>query len=70
MSEAVVVGLIAAIPATILGIAALITAIRGNRKTDALAITVDGRLSQLLETNGSEREAIGHAAGVEAERNR
>jgi len=70
MSDAVVVGLIAAIPATLLGLAALITAIRGNKQTAALAVSVDGRLSQLLASNKSESEAIGHAAGVEAERNR
>ena len=70
MSDAVIVGVIAAIPATLLGIAALITAMRGNKKTDALAVSVDGRLSQLLASNAAENQAKGHAAGVEAERNR
>ncbi len=70
MSDPVIVGVIAAIPATLLGLAALITAIRGNRKADALAVSVDGRLSELLAANKRESEAIGRAAGVEQERNR
>jgi hypothetical protein len=70
VTDAVIVGLIAAIPATLLGVAALITAIKGNRKTDALAVSVDGRLSQLLESKAAENQATGHAAGVESERMR
>lgn len=68
MTDAVIVGIIAAIPATLVGLAALVAAMKGNRKTDALAISVDGRLSQLLESRGAEQHAIGHGEGVEAER--
>jgi hypothetical protein len=70
MSDAVTVGLIAAVPATLVGIAALVTALRANRKTDNLAVSVDGRLSALLATTGAEQRLVGHGEGVEAERAR
>lgn len=68
MSEAVTVGLIMAVPSTLVGLAALITALRANQKADELAISVDGRLTQLLESRGTEQHAVGRAEGVEAER--
>ena len=68
MTDAVLVGLIAAFPATVLATAALVTAVKGNRKTDLLAIQVDGRLTQLLASVGKEQRGLGHAEGVEAER--
>ncbi len=64
MTDAVLVGLIAAIPGTIAALASW----RNGRKADRLAISVDGRLSQLLASVKTESEATGHAAGVEAER--
>jgi hypothetical protein len=70
MSDAITVGLIAAVPATLVGLAALVTALRANRKTDSLAVSVDGRLSALLATTGSEQRLAGHVEGVEAERAR
>jgi len=70
VTDAVIVGIVAAIPATLLGTAALITALKGNRKTEALAVSVDGRLTQLLESVGKEQHGAGKAEGIEAERNR
>ncbi len=64
MTDAVLVGLIAAVPGTIAAIASW----RNGHKADKLAISVDGRLSQLLESTRTENQATGHAAGVEAER--
>jgi hypothetical protein len=70
VSDAVIVGVIAAIPATLLGLAALVTALRGNRQTKALELSINGRLTQLLAAVSAEQHAAGRAEGVEAERNR
>ncbi len=70
MTDAVLVGLIAAVPATVMAAAAFITSLHNSRKVDNLTIQVDGRLTQLLMSVGTEQNAVGHAAGVEAERTR
>jgi hypothetical protein len=66
MTDTVLVSLIAAIASTISAIATL----RGNRKLGAIKVEIDGRISELLESVKTENLATGHAAGVEAERNR
>jgi hypothetical protein len=70
VSDAVLVGLIASVPATITAAAALWATIHGNRKVDALSIHINGRMEQLLSSVGKENLAVGKAAGVEEERER
>jgi len=70
MTDAVVVGLLAAIPATVTAAAAVWVSLKGNRKVDAIKVEIDGRLTQLLASVGAEQRAAGHNEGVEAERNR
>ena len=70
MSEDVIVGLIAAVPATLVGIAALVTALRANRKVDAVHVSINSRMSELLASVGTEQRAVGHNEGIEAERQR
>ncbi len=66
MTDAVLVGLIAAVPGTLAAIVSWL----GNKKVDAVKIELDGRLTQLLASVRTESTAVGHAAGVEAERTR
>ncbi len=66
MTDAVLVGLIAAVPGTIAAIATF----WGNRKVNAVALSINGRLTELLESRGKEQHAEGRAEGVESERNR
>jgi hypothetical protein len=68
MTESVQVALIVAVPGTLLGVAALVTAMRGNRKveqTRALVQTVElslnSRLSQLLESTAKSARSEGMA---------
>jgi hypothetical protein len=68
MSETIVVALIVAIPAFVASLAALIVSIKGNREVAKLTVVVNGRLTQLLKSVGTENQATGHAAGVESER--
>jgi len=70
MTDAMVAALIGAIPATVAATAALIVSLRGNRKVDSVALSINGRIAQLLEAVSKEQRAEGHAAGVEEERNR
>jgi hypothetical protein len=73
MTDVVLVALIAAVASTLaagLSAAAVIVSVRGNRKTEALAVSVDGRLTQLLSSVGTEQHALGRADGIEQERNR
>ena len=63
MTDTIIVGLLAAIPATIAATAALVVSIKGNR-------LVNGRLTELLAAVGKAQHAAGHAEGVEAERMR
>ena len=64
MTDAVLVGLISAVPATIAAIAAW----RSGKRIASLKIEIDGRMAQLLESVKVENLAVGHAAGVEQER--
>ncbi len=66
MTDAVVVGLIGAIPATIAALAAW----HSGRKVASLKIEIDGRMAELLQSVKTENLAVGHAAGVEQERER
>lgn len=66
MSDAVIVGLIAAIPATIAAIAAW----RSGQRVASLKIEIDGRMGELLQSVKAENLAVGHAAGVAQERGR
>ena len=66
MSDAVLVGLIAAIPATISAWAT----IRGNRKLETVHLQINSRMDDLLRATAKENLAIGRAAGAEAERER
>ncbi len=70
MSEAVLVGIISAVPATIAAIAAVIVSIHGNRQVEALHVSINGRMAQLLESVRTENLATGRAAGIEQERER
>lgn len=70
MTDVVVVGLIASVPATIAALAALWATMKGNRKVDRIRVDIDGRLTQLLASVGAEQHAIGRSEGVEEERNR
>jgi hypothetical protein len=64
------VGLIAAIPSTVAALAALVVSLKGNRKVDAVALSVNGRLTQLLGAVGQTQRAEGRADGIEQERSR
>ena len=66
MSDAVLVGLIAAIPATISAWAT----IRGNRKLETVHLQINSRMDELLRATAKESLALGKAAGAEAERER
>jgi hypothetical protein len=66
MTDAVIVGLLSAIPATIAALAAW----HNGKKVASLKIEIDGRMEQLLQSVKTENQAIGHAAGVEQERDR
>ncbi len=66
MTDAVLVGLIAAVPGTLAAIGGLITAIR----VGGLKLEINGRMTELLAATKAENQATGHAAGVEAERTR
>jgi hypothetical protein len=70
MTDAVLVGLIAAIPSTVAALAALVVSLKGNRKVDAVALSVNGRLTQLLSAVGQTQRAEGRADGIEQERSR
>lgn len=70
MTDAVLVGLIAAIPSTLAALAALVVSLKGNRKVDAVALSVNGRLTQLLGAVGQTQRAEGRADGIEQERSR
>jgi hypothetical protein len=70
MTDAVLVGLIAAIPSTVAALAALVVSLKGNRKVDAVALSVNGRLTQLLGAVGQTQRAEGRADGIEQERSR
>ena len=66
MSDPVKIALIVAIAPTLLAAGSFITSLRNRTKLDALHVDINSRLTELLKA----REAEGHAAGVEQERNR
>lgn len=51
-------------------LAALVVAAVALWKVKKLHVDVDGRLTELLKTTGSEQRALGDAEGVERERTR
>lgn len=59
MTDAVQIALIAATPPTLVALGAIIISWRNGRKTDELKVTVDGRLSELLEVTATSAEAKG-----------
>jgi hypothetical protein len=66
VSDIVVVALISAgasIIAAAAGVVAAIVSVRGNRKTDALEVKVDGRLTELLESAKQKAYATGQLEG-------
>ena len=68
LTDTVLVGLIAAVPATVAALAALVVSLKGNRKVAAISVQIDGRLDELLATTRAAGNASGRAAGIEAER--
>ena len=66
MTEAIIVGLIAAVPASISAWAT----IRGNRKLETVHLQINSRMDALLLATAKENLAVGRAAGAEAERER
>lgn len=70
MTDTVLVGIIAAVPATIAAAAALVVSVRGNRKIDELHLSINGRMAQLIDMTSKAASADGKAAGIEQERQR
>ena len=66
MSDAIIVGLIAAVPATVAAFASW----RSHQSISALKIEINGRMAQLLQSVKIENQALGRAEGVEQERGR
>lgn len=62
---AIIVAIVTALPPTFAAIAALIVALRNDRKITEIHIGLNGRLTELLEAN----KIAAHAEGREAERN-
>jgi hypothetical protein len=73
VTDAVQIALIAATPPTLVALGAIIVAWRNGRKTDELKVTVDGRLTQLLEAADAKEKATAissEALGVLKEKER
>jgi len=73
MSDTVLVALISAsasVIAACAAVAATVVSVRGNRKVDAVAVNINGRIAQLLDAVGKEQHSAGMADGIEQERNR
>jgi hypothetical protein len=66
MTEAIIVGIIAAIPASISAWAT----VRGNRKLETVHLQINSRMDALLLATAKENLAVGRVAGAEAERAR
>jgi hypothetical protein len=63
MSDAVILALIAGVPATIIALGTFIVAIAGLRKTRDLEVKVDGRLTELLKLTRDSEFAKGLKEG-------
>lgn len=60
--------LIVSLPPTLVGLAALITAIKSVNEIRNLHIQINSRMDQLLRVTGAESKAQGKAEGIESER--
>jgi hypothetical protein len=63
MSDAVILALIASVPATIIALGTLLVAVAGLRKTANLEVKVDGRLTELLQITKDSEFAKGLKEG-------
>jgi hypothetical protein len=73
MTDTVQIAVIVAIPPTIAALGAIFISWRNGKKTDELKITVDGRLTELLESKDARERATAissHAQGVLDEKER
>lgn len=59
--DTVLVAFISSIPATIAALGALITSVRGSRKTDEVQKSVNGRMTELLDIS----KKLAHIEGKE-----
>lgn len=59
MTDAVQIALIVAAAPTIVAVGSFVISWRNGKKTDELKVTVDGRLSELLEVTATSSEARG-----------
>lgn len=68
MSDAVMIAFIAAVPPTMVGVAALVVAMRSKEKLTELHFQINSRMDQLLEKSGALQRSEGRAEGMIAER--
>lgn len=68
VSDLVIMAMIAAVPPTLMALAAVITSLHTQRKLQDVHNQINGRMEQLIEEVGSTSRAEGRAEGIEAER--
>jgi hypothetical protein len=70
MTEPIWLLLLLHIAPTVAALAAFIAAVNSHRAVQRIHLEINSRLSELLKAKAAESLAVGHAAGVEAERGR